>query len=110
MKRMMPDREKVIKALETCANREPGEYTCNKCPYEARVDDDGCEVNLALDALALLKEQEPVEPYADFCGHDVWRCGNCGAAIFYFHNDASDEDEKEFSKFCTHCGKPVKWE
>ena len=54
----MPDLEKVAQALEICASREPGEYTCNKCPYETRVDGDGCEVNLMLDALAMLKKQQ----------------------------------------------------
>ena len=54
----MPDRDKVVEALEICTSREPGEYTCNKCHYETRVDGDGCEVNLMLDAIALLKAYE----------------------------------------------------
>ena len=54
----MSDLEKVVQALEICASREPGKYTCDKCPYETRVDGDGCEVNLMLDAMDLLKEQE----------------------------------------------------
>lgn len=51
----MPDRKKVIKGLEICIDRGPGEYTCNKCPYE--VNGTNCEISLAKDALALLKEQ-----------------------------------------------------
>ena len=63
----MPDREKVVKALEICASREPGgEYICYKCPYETRVEGDGCEVNLTLDAAALLKEQA-----------EIVRCKDC---------------------------------
>ena len=50
------DREKVIKGLEICANRVPGKYDCNECPYET--DGNYCEINLTNDALALLKEQE----------------------------------------------------
>lgn len=52
----MPDREKVIKGLEVCIDREPGKYDCYKCPYET--DGNDCEINLSKDALALLKEQE----------------------------------------------------
>ena len=52
----MADKEKVIKGLEVCIDRVPGEYDCNECPYE--IDGNYCEINLAKDALALLKEQE----------------------------------------------------
>ena len=30
------------------------------------------------DALALLKEQEPIKPVVDI---DTWKCGNCGHAL-----------------------------
>ena len=57
----MIDRKKVVQALEICASREPGgEYICDKCPYETMVDGKGCEVNLTLDAIALLKERKIV--------------------------------------------------
>ena len=59
---------------------------------------------------ALLKEQEPVESYMDFDGHDVWRCGKCGATIFHIYHNASDEDAKNYAKFCRHCGQAVKWD
>lgn len=52
----MPDMEKVKKGLEICIDREPGKYNCNECPYE--IDGNWCEINLAKDALILLKEQE----------------------------------------------------
>ena len=52
----MPEREKVIKALEICVNRVPGKYVCNKCPYE--IDGNDCEINLTNDAITLLKEQK----------------------------------------------------
>ena len=52
----MADMEKVIKGLKICINRVPGKYDCNECPYE--IDGNYCEINLAKDALALLKEQQ----------------------------------------------------
>jgi ribosomal protein S27AE len=58
----------------------------------------------------LLKEKEAVEPYMDFDGHDVWRCGKCGATIFHIYHNASDEDAKNYAKFCRHCGREVKWD
>lgn len=61
-------------------------------------------------ALALLKAQEPVKPYMDFDGHDVWRCGNCGAAIFHLDHTQADEDAQNYAKFCRQCGQAVKWD
>ena len=54
----MPDREKVIKALEICEKKD-----CVLCPYTdwcGEYDDSyyDCTKLLAKDALALLKEQE----------------------------------------------------
>jgi hypothetical protein len=101
----MDDREKVIKGLEACSI---GSYCGNDCPYG---DEEGnCICTLAHDALELLKAQEPVKPYMDFDGHDVWRCGNCGAAIFHLDHTQADEDAQNYAKFCRHCGKAVKWE
>ena len=57
--------------------------------------------------LELLKGQESAKPYLDFDGHDVWRCGNCGASIF--HPTQSDDDAKNYAVFCRHCGRKVKW-
>ena len=67
----MPDLEKVINGLEICVDREPGKYTCNKCPYE--IDGNYCEINLAKDALSLLKEQEAVKK----CCRDCEYYGAC---------------------------------
>ena len=55
----MANREKAIKGLEICANRVPGKYDCNECPYE--IDGNCCEINLAKDALELLKEHDEEE-------------------------------------------------
>lgn len=91
----MPDRKKVIKAIEGCINDG---YFCNKCDYDGCVFKHGsCEKDLLAAALSLLKEQEAVEP---FCWNDDygqhWKCGQCGKVI-----GAND-------KYCHECGKPVK--
>ena len=56
----MPDREKVIKALECCRYVETWSFhNCEICPYkEAGHGVVGCEDQLVSDALDLLKEQE----------------------------------------------------
>ena len=53
----MISREQVIKGLEICIHRVPGEYSCAECPYESYGNN--CEIQLSKDALSLLKEQVP---------------------------------------------------
>lgn len=98
-------REKIIKGLE-CHAKLIG---CRAhCPYW-HIETLDCSIELADDVLALLKSQEPVKPYMDFDGRDVWRCGNCHRNIF--HPGTGDDDgEKNYRKFCFHCGRAVKWE
>jgi hypothetical protein len=48
------DRGKIIKGLEICVSRVPGEYGCAKCPYE--ICGNNCEIQLTKDAIAMLKE------------------------------------------------------
>lgn len=61
----MIDREKVIKGLECCLpmTRRNGLGDCGKCPYDRKITLEGgiteCCHELMLDALALLKAQEP---------------------------------------------------
>lgn len=59
----MVDREKVIRALECCILRDPDDHArCSKCPY-----DGNCVNRLKMDALELLKEQEPRVPLEPLC-------------------------------------------
>lgn len=56
------DKEKVIKGLECCCAHIVG-MSCGNCPYDEQREEDGicdCTSELAYDALALLKEQEPM--------------------------------------------------
>ena len=100
------DREKVIKGLERC--KLYNKVNCDKCPYDYNGRGNGkseCTAELAYDALALLKEQDAVEPYITGSGEsfetaETWwyACGNCNEAL-----DVND-------KYCRHCGKPIDWE
>ena len=51
----MPDREKVIKALECCKRKDGNE--CKVCPY---TESEYCTEDMVTDTLALLKEQERI--------------------------------------------------
>ena len=100
----MPDREKVIDALEKCAAAKCDD----RCPYSEIQY--GCRPKLMLDATAMLKEQEPIEPTfkQDEKGIFVWCCGSCGAYMYHIY-DGIDK-AKEYAKYCRQCGKPVLWE
>ena len=50
----MPDREKVIKGLHCCSHTDG--VNCIYCPYD--ISDTDCTALMAMDVLALLKEQE----------------------------------------------------
>jgi len=63
----MTDREKVIKGLECCAHTDGS--NCKYCPYDITGED--CTALMAMDALALLKEQEPLRQ------PEIVRCKDC---------------------------------
>ena len=95
----MTDREKVIKGLE-CAIGIRGVKDCDNCPYDYDFNCLGCDI-VMWDALALLREQEPVEPHVEHDSDDdcwYYGCGACHEAIDYK------------DKFCRHCGRKVKWD
>ena len=50
-----------------------------------------------------------IEPKLDYNGKVVWRCGDCGSVIFSPVGTDSDENNMNYYKYCTHCGKPIKW-
>ena len=93
----MIDREKVIKGLKCCCDTG---MCFHGCPYhEVSQNIWDCTSQLALGALELLKEHEPVPVIQREVMHMlVWCCGSCGVAI-------TDGD-----KFCRMCGREVKWE
>ena len=94
----MPDREKVIKGLETAlavSNVVVGtDYVVVKIGEVKKV-------------LELLKEQEPVKPIDD--GDDSYVCDNCGETVGWEELDVFGIDPVKY-KFCPGCGRRVKWD
>lgn len=57
-------------------------------------------IDVLKEILALLKEQEAVEPIPPKDESDLWRCGNCNHQLFRCTHQM----------YCEMCGKSVKWE
>lgn len=110
----MSDREKVIKGLECCIKKMEGQRVCDECPYDEDFNCLGCSVALR-QALALLREQEPV---------NVVMVQNIQTNTYDWgeeteiRTDFFCPDCKEIiasgwtSKFhyCPWCGRAVKWD
>jgi len=58
------------------------------------------------DVLALLKEQEAIEPEVDSDG--TCTCGNCGGNVGWY--PSGSKEPVRLGKFCSECGRKVKWE
>jgi len=92
----MTDREKVIKGLECCVAVNCGQA----CPY-ATVG--GCQVQVLRDAVALLKEQEPVDVIVEPLDDTRYIfCGACRCMLA--------QGKPKGYKFCPWCGRAVKWD
>ena len=92
----MPDREKVIKALEYCRNQAGCWSDESECPWIAECRED---VNSLKDAtLALLKEQEHGEWIAiwDKNDPDISTEGRCSVC--------KSVSERPLGHFCKWCG------
>ena len=90
----MIDREKVIKGIRKCLSHKP--CSENGCPYEDECAVEHLNDPLLRDALAMLKEQEAVEPRVSTAEQ---RCGYCNKVI-----------EMDGWKTCPWCGKMIDWE
>lgn len=104
----MAELEKVIEHLKEIAEYFRG---CrNNASFASKAENHFWELqNAASESAELLKAQEPVKPYIDYDGQDVWRCGSCGATLFHLSHTQADENEQNCVKFCRYCGKAVKW-
>lgn len=96
----MADMDKVIKALEFCTNQRIVDTCYGECPYAVADDEYKC-LEMKLDALALLKEQEAVEPET---GHWIeyegtqgkyYDCSACDCSLMEIHRGM---------KYCPYCG------
>ena len=105
------DREKVIKGLECCTD---GFMMCKRerCPYYGKAPiDSTCRIELEKDALALLKEQEPIKPTVSV---DTWICSKCGHTLE--SQELIDDKENpqvlihEQYEYCPCCGRKVNWD
>ena len=93
----MPDREKVIFDIERCICHVPD--ACRDCSHYKHGEYLDCMEELLKDALAMLKEQEAVEPRRiDGKRNHFIKCGNCNYDLLTGY------------LFCPHCGKAVKWD
>lgn len=101
----MPDMEKVKKGLQ--AHAEGCGYRSNycdfmECPY--RIGDESCDIEqMCIDALALLKEQEPktaTDIQLSRDGFVFGGCPKCKALITH----------ADHKKYCGYCGQAVKWD
>lgn len=106
----MADRERVAYDIERCISHVPD--ACRDCShYWGKKDGDvtaiDCMEELMADALALLKEQEPVEPSVDV---DTYVCPNCGHRLEHQGMLGDNVIFDEQYNFCPACGKAVKWE
>jgi len=97
----MPDRENVIKGLESL--RDICNAKSNMAIGKGKIAWAGY-ANTADAALVLLKEQEAVKPLKSKLsfthGFDwkIWDCGCCGNQL------------RSFAKYCDQCGQAVKWD
>ena len=127
----MLDREKVLTWLEICGKDRNCSGTCpysehgfgeyGECKEQLmedafdllKEDCHNCKLECLLqkyDELkeeydALLKEQEPIEPYA--CEGDM-KCGNGCEIVGYIRE--SDGKIERLANYCPYCGRPVKWD
>ena len=97
------DRDKVIKGLECVIDKTNFDFKyCHSCEYRKDIDHFQyvCDADRCIvDAIALLKAQDPVEPIQDMVGDALfWVCGKCG-------HDLTSSDW-----YCANCGRAVKWD
>jgi len=86
----MPDMEKVIIGLNDIGGFIAGRVGFEQARNFLRTIDE---------TVALLKEREAVKPKQIGQG---WFCGKCDALLSI--------DNNKTVKFCSMCGKPIKWE
>ena len=103
----MNNREKVIKGLECLARKqEPSANPCKGCGYIDKANFAFCVLDVASDALELLKEQELGHwIFLTDCSNSGVYCSECNTKVF-----DSYPFKKKLSYFCPHCGTRMEGE
>ena len=104
----MPDIETVIKAWEIFRDSNPYEI-CSGREFRAIREPEYCMGQMIEDTIALLKEQEAVEPiYIEnpYTHLPVSYCPKCREPI----NQYITGNPYKETKYCHYCGQAVKWE
>ena len=103
----MPDRDKVIKAIELEIKHE-NTWECRKeCPYYGKTDCN-CFTQVLVDALKLLKEQKPVKPIVEQYALPLT---NTSVRFIKKHYCGICKEEITGNNvFCHKCGRKVKWD
>lgn len=98
----MPDRKEIIKGLLQHCEGSIFVDRCGECPYYDVVTDDPfqCRDGLLMDALVLLKEQEPVRPIKKLGIVESFKCGACEWVLGWAAG---------FPLYCPRCGRKVDW-
>lgn len=105
----MSDLERVVAGLECCDDTSEKTLKCAECPYR-EIDTCANIARLHADALALLREQEPIKPTISV---DTWICSKCGHTLE--SQELIDDKENpqvlihEQYQYCPNCGRAVKW-
>lgn len=103
----MIDREKVLEGMKELCEYLYHEY---KVCYHGDEEDIYNRFPIANNALNLLEEQEAVEPkIVSSAKGFFYTCGTCGQGLVEVRDTVSFDDRKRI-RFCTWCGKKVKWE
>lgn len=92
----MINRAKVIKEFELFIKE-----------FHPACTSEGVELDMFREVLALLKEQEPVEPNVII---DTLVCGNCGTRLERQSMVGDNILVAERFEYCPICGRKVKWE
>ena len=89
----MPDREKVIEGLGMSYRYSNVDENNTLVPQQ-----------LVLDALALLKAQEPIRPGIGITHNDD------GSKSYFLHCPIDGTTLDEGDRYCRKCGRAVKWD
>lgn len=96
----MPDREKTVEELKELRSyfRAMAGIASSEQGQANHIE----SARMIEDAIILLKSLEPVKPLPGLWDRDIplFSCGGCGGEI----------GAKGISKYCSHCGRKVKWD